>query len=180
VVRWLVARAGWGRGANTNASGAAGTSGIAEERASTPPRPAGVTSQVADAPEAGDAPGGRDAVDARDVSMRETSASEPPPTDAAGSYQRIGFGSCNELAKSHSLLGQDRRSPPAGLPLPRQTRTCDYGDTYAQLGAVAGFQKLFAHRATLRDLGRSRLRPQRRRRGTTRGMVSSKKKFIDF
>jgi alkaline phosphatase D len=93
--------------------------------------------------------------------------------------QRIGFGSCNDLTRPQAFWAHIIERKPEVFLFLGDNAYLDYGDTYAELGAVPGFQQLLGiarpfaiwddHDFGLNDGG-----------AAFAGKDSFKKKFLDF
>jgi alkaline phosphatase D len=102
-----------------------------------------------------------------------------PAVDAGTLVERVAFGSCNDLTKSQGFWSYVVGQKPQVFLFLGDNAYLDYGDTYPQLGAEPGFQRLLEiarpvviwddHDYGLNNGG-----------AAFSGKVASKKRFVDF
>jgi alkaline phosphatase D len=131
-----------------------------------------------------DAPSGdarpRDATTPFDAAPSDARPSlDVAAVDGGSAIQRIAFGSCNDLTRPQTFWPHIIEHAPQAFLFLGDNAYLDYGDTYAELGAVPGFQQLLAiaqpiaiwddHDFGLNDGGAAFVNKD-----------SFKKKFLDF
>jgi alkaline phosphatase D len=150
--------------------------------------PPGDVDPAADAAAPSDGPAASDGATASEVAPPADAA---PPSDGASSSEvapavdagallaRIAFGSCNDLTRGQGFWTNIVARQPQVFLFLGDNAYLDYGDTYAELGALPGFQALLKlarpvviwddHDFGLNDGG-----------AAFAGKAAFKKKFIDF